>query len=187
MLALKPLWRSLLSLNALLLPSALLKCNKDTCDCVDLLLQQRGVHNSGKILLSTRRKPTKYFCVLTDNNLQKDQTQMVDSTQVLLERATKYFRKKGYKVTKDAVIEGNSGISRRFDLLIAKSNEQNVVKVLNWNRTVGINVIINLDKASDDVGLRKPFSVSGKFSSHAKAYANRRGITLLTKRELGKY
>ena len=112
---------------------------------------------------------------------------MADSTQVLLERATKYFRKKGYKVTKDAVIEGNSGISHRFDLLIAKSDEQNVVKVLNWNRTVGINVIINLDKASDDVGLRKPFSVSEKFSSHAKAYANRRGITLLTKRELGKY
>jgi hypothetical protein len=112
---------------------------------------------------------------------------MVDSASALSEKATKYFRKKGYRVTKDAVLEGNSGIPRKFDLLIARSNEQSVVKVLDWNRTVGINVIINLDKASEDVGLRKPFSVSEKFSSHAKAYANRRGITLLTKRDLRKY
>ena len=44
---------------------------------------------------------------------------MVDSASALSEKVAKYFRKKGYRVTKDAVLEGNSGIPRKFDLLIA--------------------------------------------------------------------
>jgi len=109
------------------------------------------------------------------------------SSATLNELAAKYFRKKGYKTEQDITIEGASGMPRRFDLLIARSNEQRVVKILNWNRTVGVNIVINLDKASEDVGLKKPIIISEKFSSHAKAYANRKGILLLTKRELNKY
>ena len=45
-------------------------------------------------------------------------------------------------------------------------------------------MVINLDKASEDVGFPRPILVSGKFSGHAKAYANRHGITLLTKHEI---
>ena len=104
----------------------------------------------------------------------------------LHELAGRYFHKKGYKLQQDITLEGSSGIPRGFDFLITRANEKHVVKVLDWNRTVGINMVINLDKASEDVGLKKPIIISGKFSSHAKAYANRRGITLLTKRELGK-
>lgn len=84
-------------------------------------------------------------------------------------------------------MEGNSGLTRKFDLLITKSTEKRVVQILNWKRTVGVNVVINLDKASEDVGLKKPILVSEKFSSHAKAYANRKGIILLTRRELSIY
>ncbi len=101
--------------------------------------------------------------------------------------AEKYFQQKGYKTEPNITLEGNSGIPRKFDLLISKSNEHRVVKILNWKRTVGVNVVINLDKASEDVGLRKPIVASEKFSSHAKAYANRKNILLLTRRELRKY
>jgi len=109
------------------------------------------------------------------------------SPATLNELAAKYFRKKGYKTEQNITIEGTSGMPRKFDLLIARSNEQRVVKILNWNRTVGVNIVINLDKASEDVGFKKPIIISEKFSSHAKAYANRKGILLLTKRELNKY
>ena len=108
-------------------------------------------------------------------------------TTTLTDMATNYFRKKGFKTEFDVVMEGTSGISRRFDLVVARSNEQCVVQILNWKRTVGVNVVINLDKASEDVGFRKPIVISEKFSSHAKAYANRKGITLLTRREINKY
>lgn len=95
-----------------------------------------------------------------------------------------YFRKKGYKVEENVSLEGYRGISRNFDLVIQKGRLTQGVWIKDWKRTIGINVIINLDKASEEVGLPNPVIVGEKFSDHAKAYANRRKITLITKRQL---
>ena len=98
--------------------------------------------------------------------------------------AAKYFRQNGYQTEKDAVLEGESGVSRRFDLIIRRGREKRSVWIRDWNRTVGVNIVINIDKAADDVGFPKPIIISEKFSGHAKAYANRRGITLLSKQQI---
>jgi len=45
-------------------------------------------------------------------------------------------------------------------------------------------MVINMDKAAEDVGMSSPIMISEKFSGHAKAYANRRGVTLLTKTDI---
>jgi hypothetical protein len=104
----------------------------------------------------------------------------------LLDQAASYFKKEGYKVNNEAVtIEGNSGVSRHFDLIVQKGRLEQGVWVRDWNRTIGVNVIINLDTASDDVGLSSPIMIGEKFSDHAKSYSNRRKITLLTKQKLG--
>jgi hypothetical protein len=100
----------------------------------------------------------------------------------LMDLALKYFRQKGYKIEKDAVREGSSGLLRKFDLLVQRGKEQKLVWLRQWKRTVGVNMVINMDKAAEDVGLPNPIMIAEKFSGHAKAYANRRGITLLTKR-----
>lgn len=103
----------------------------------------------------------------------------------LIELTKKYFRKNGYKVRKEkAVLEGFSGIIRKFDLIVQKGRMIQGVWVKDWNRTIGVNIIINLDKASEDVGLSNPILIGEKFSDHAKAYANRRKIMLLTKRKI---
>ena len=98
--------------------------------------------------------------------------------------AVKYFRQNGYKIETDAILEGMSGISRRFDLVLRKGREKRSVWIKDWKRTVGVNMIINIDKAAEDVGYPKPIIISEKFSEHAKAYANRRGITLLSKQQI---
>jgi hypothetical protein len=98
--------------------------------------------------------------------------------------ATKYFRQNGYKIEKDAILEGVSGLSRKFDLVLRKGREKRSVWIKDWKRTVGVNMVINIDKAAEDVGFSKPIIISGKFSGHAKAYANRRGITLLSKQQI---
>jgi len=102
----------------------------------------------------------------------------------LIELAAKYFRQNGYKIEKDAVLEGFSGLPHKFDLIIRKGKEQRSVWIKDWKRTVGVNMVINMDKASEDVGFPKPIMISEKFSGHAKAYANRRGLTLLSKRQI---
>ena len=97
----------------------------------------------------------------------------------------KYFKKEGYKINNESsVLEGYSGISRRFDLIVQKGRQEQGVWVRDWNRTIGVNVIIGLDTASDDVGLSNPIIIGEKFSDHAKSYSNRRKITLLTRQKI---
>lgn len=103
----------------------------------------------------------------------------------LVQAAMRYFKKEGYRVEQNATtFEGFTGVSRSFDLIVQRGRVEQGVWVRDWNRTIGVNVIINIDKASEDVGLSSPIIVGEKFSDHAKSYANRRKITLLTKRQI---
>ena len=103
----------------------------------------------------------------------------------LIGLAVRYFRKEGYKVELETTsLEGFSGITRKFDLIVQKARVAQGVWVRDWKRTIGVNVIIGIDKASEDVGLSSPILVGEKFSDHAKSYANRRKVTLLTRRQL---
>jgi hypothetical protein len=97
----------------------------------------------------------------------------------------RYFKKEGYKVNdEELTMEGFSGIPRRFDIIVQKGRSEQGVWVRDWNRTIGVNVIIGLDTASADVGLANPIIVGEKFSDHAKSYSNRRKVTLLTKHKI---
>lgn len=104
----------------------------------------------------------------------------------LVNQAISYFKKEGYKVNgENVILEGHSGVSRHFDIIVQKGRLEQGVWVRDWNRTIGVNVIINLDTASEDVDLASPIMIGEKFSDHAKSYSNRRKITLLTKQKLG--
>jgi len=103
----------------------------------------------------------------------------------LTELAVSYFKKEGFKVNNEnATMEGFSGMPRHFDLIVQKGRNEQGVWIRDWNRTIGVNVIITLDTASEDVGLSSPIMVGEKFSDHAKSYSNRRKITLLTKQKI---
>jgi len=103
----------------------------------------------------------------------------------LSQLAVRYFRKEGYKIEEDmTTLEGYSGLPRKFDLIVQKRHSAQGVWIRDWKRTIGVNVVINLDKASEDVGLKNPIMIGTKFSGHAKSYANRRKITLLTKQRI---
>ena len=103
----------------------------------------------------------------------------------LRDLAVQYFKKEGYKLKQENVtLEGFSGISRRFDLVVQKGRTEQGVWIRDWNRTIGVNVIIGLDTASDDVGLSNPIMIGEKFSDHAKSYSNRRKVMLLTRQKI---
>ncbi len=103
----------------------------------------------------------------------------------LMDLAVEYFRKEGYKINQEGIIrEGYSGISRKFNLIVQKGRVEQAVWIRDWNRTIGVNVIISLDKASDDVGLSNPIMIGEQFSDHAKSYSNRRKIMLLTRQKI---
>ncbi|MFQ6094921.1 MAG: restriction endonuclease [Candidatus Bathyarchaeia archaeon] len=105
-------------------------------------------------------------------------------TSDLTELALKYFKRRGYKVERNVSQEGFSGLSRSFDMLVQRGDERHPVWIKDWKRTVGVNIIINIDRAAEDAGYLRPMVVAEKFSDHARAYANRRGIRLITKFEI---
>jgi hypothetical protein len=103
----------------------------------------------------------------------------------LMDLSVEFFKKEGYKVKQEAAaLEGFSGISRKFDFVVQKGRLEQGVWIRDWNRTIGVNVIIGLDTASEDVGLSSPIMIGDKFSDHAKSYSNRRKITLLTRQKI---
>ena len=103
----------------------------------------------------------------------------------LLPQVLRYFKKEGFSIEQDATtFDGFSGITQKFDLVVQKGHVTQGVWIRDWNRTIGVNIIINIDKASSDVGLASPIIVGEKFSDHAKSYANRRKITLLTTQQV---
>ena len=90
----------------------------------------------------------------------------------LVDLAISYFKKEGYKVNSENVkLEGHSGVLRHFDLIVQKGRLEQGVWVRDWNRTIGVNVIINLDTSSEDVDLSSPIMIGEKFSDHAKSYS----------------
>ena len=102
----------------------------------------------------------------------------------LIDLAIIYFRRQGFEIQRDVICSGFSGLLLPFDLLIEKNDKQQPVWIKDWNRTLGVNIVINLDKASVDAGFTDPILVAGKFSDHAKAYANRRRVILITENEI---
>ena len=94
----------------------------------------------------------------------------------LLGLATRYFGRTGCKVKRDK--------SAKFDLIVRKRREVHPVWVKDWNRTVGVNIVIYLDKASQQAGFTAPVLVADHFSEHARAYASRRGVWLVTRSEM---
>ena len=102
----------------------------------------------------------------------------------LIALTAEYFERRGYNVEYNVALEGFSGLLQTFDLIIRKGREEHPVMVKDWKRTVGVNIIIKADKASEDTQLSRPIVVAKKFSDHAKAYSNKKRIILMTEREL---
>jgi hypothetical protein len=117
--------------------------------------------------------------------MNTEEQRATETASELFNLAIKYLKKEGYKIEQEkTVLEGRTGVLRKFDLIVQRGRVTQGVWIRDWNRTIGINVIINLDKASEDAELSNPILIGEKFSDHAKAYANRRKITLITKRQI---
>jgi len=102
-----------------------------------------------------------------------------------IELAVEYFKAIGYDVKRNVELQGRWNMKWRFDLLLEdKFNQLKGVWIRNWKRTVGVNVVVMLDRASEDVGLSRPFLIANGFSASAYAYADRRRIELLTFEEI---
>jgi hypothetical protein len=116
---------------------------------------------------------------------EKEKIKVKPPSRDFVQSAILYFKKEGFKVDQEkTTLEGFSGIVRKFDLIVQKGHMAQGVWLRDWNRTIGVNLAINIDKASEDVGLSNPIIIGEKFSDHAKSYANRRKVMLLLRQKM---
>lgn len=102
----------------------------------------------------------------------------------LKELAMRYFRRLGYSVEVDVEVDDPVGRTHEVDMLVEKGGEVRPVWIKEWRRTVGVNIIINIDMEAEELGLGKPIVVGTRFSDRARSYANRKGMMLLTPGDL---
>lgn len=107
------------------------------------------------------------------------------SRQSLVKLAIQYFTRRGYTIERNSPSEDDdTQSSKRFDLIVRRGSEICPVWIKDWKRTVGVNIVINVDKIARSSGFSSPILIAEKFSEHARAYANRRGIKLITKTDI---
>jgi len=102
----------------------------------------------------------------------------------LRELAVRYFRRLGYSVETDVELDDVAGKIHKVDMLIRKGDEVRPVWIKDWRRTVGVNVIINVDLEAEELGLGRPVVIGSRFSDRARSYASRKGVLLLTPSDL---
>jgi len=98
----------------------------------------------------------------------------------LRELALRHFRRLGYSVEEDVELDDPAGRPHKVDMLVQKGDEVRPVWIKEWKRTVGVNVVINVDLEAEELALGPPIIVGTRFSERARSYASRKGITLLT-------
>ena len=106
------------------------------------------------------------------------------NNNMLLALTSDFFKNRGYSIEYNLKYEGVSGLLHKIDLVIKKGEEEHVILVMDWRRTVGVNMIIKAIKATEDLDLVPPIIVARRFSDHAKAYSNKKKIVLMTEKEL---
>lgn len=102
----------------------------------------------------------------------------------LKELTIEFFETQGYKVKEDRIMTNKYSI----DFLIKEREDiLHGVVVKDWKRTVGVNVLLRLDRAIGKAGLQQGIVVGPSFSSHARSYASKRKIRLITYSEVRRH
>lgn len=110
----------------------------------------------------------------------------------LQELARGFFMWKAFQVRESVLVQGNLQ-SYRFDFLLSRNSPSTPlqvadigVKVIDWARTCGVNVILHFEQMLEDVqpAIPQGMVVSNRFSSSARSLATKAGITLLSRGEL---
>lgn len=96
---------------------------------------------------------------------------------------TFFSRKFGYSEP-EAPIKGRSGQKWKFDAIINYQDQEFGVFIREWNRSIGVNQIRQLEKACRDTKLVGGVIVGDIFSSNAEIFGENLGIQVIDRAKL---
>lgn len=90
-----------------------------------------------------------------------------------------YFSRKYQYEEPTAPIRGKSGQKWKFDALITYHDQKYGIFIRDWNRSIGINQIRQLEKACRDTKCAGGIIIGENFSAHAENFGENLGIQVI--------
>lgn len=108
----------------------------------------------------------------------------MENTRELRELCRQYFGRKYEYSEPDAPIRGKSGQKWKFDAVISYNEQKYGVFIRDWNRSIGVNQIRQLEKACRDTKCAGGIIIGENFSAHAENFGENLGIQVIDRLSL---
>ncbi|NHJ39504.1 MAG: restriction endonuclease [Asgard group archaeon] len=96
--------------------------------------------------------------------------------------ALTFFKEMEFEIEEKVTLVGASGKKHHFDMIIKTNSDVEIsevlVKIVDWNRAVGVDRLIRFERMLNDLSNRKGMIVSNIFSESAIKFAKRRGLII---------
>ena len=109
---------------------------------------------------------------------------MMDNELSLTELTKKFFSRKYEYIIPDAPIRGRSGQKWKFNAFVMYQNQKYGVFIREWNRSIGVNQIRQLEKACRDTKCAGGIIVGDTFSCNAEIFGENLGIQVVERSTL---
>ena len=109
---------------------------------------------------------------------------MMETELSLTELTKKFFSRKYEYIIPDAPIRGRSGQKWKFNAFVVYENQKYGVFIREWNRSIGVNQIRQLEKACRDTKCAGGIIVGDTFSCNAEIFGENLGIQVVERSTL---
>ena len=109
---------------------------------------------------------------------------MMENELSLTELTKKFFSRKYEYIIPDAPIRGRSGQKWKFNAFVMYENQKYGVFIREWNRSIGVNQIRQLEKACRDTKCAGGIIVGDTFSCNAEIFGENLGIQVVERSTL---
>ncbi|MHA1651680.1 MAG: restriction endonuclease [Candidatus Helarchaeota archaeon] len=107
------------------------------------------------------------------------------NNESLKELAYRYFVRQGFNVDFNVKVKSEDGKKQQVDMVISKNSGEKVgVLVVNWGRSIGVNVIRKLSQIVKGGNLKDGILIGKTFSEHSRRFAKDYNIQLLSKSKM---
>ncbi len=108
----------------------------------------------------------------------------MDNELSLTELTKKFFSRKYEYIIPESPIRGKSGQKWKFNAFVVYENQKYGVFIREWNRSIGVNQIRQLEKACRDTKCAGGIIVGDTFSCNAEIFGENLGIQVVERSTL---
>ena len=110
---------------------------------------------------------------------------MQANEESLMEIAYRYFTRKGLAVDFNVQVKRDDGKKQNVDIITTNNaGDQTAILVVNWDRSIGVNVIRKLSRIVKGTSLKNGVLVGETFSEHSRKFAKDYDVQLLSKSKM---